>query len=281
MKFILQTINNKIVHDFCFVMERAIEYLNWKEEIRSEVNSTYLYCEKDNLNTIKNLEEYTPVGTVEFFYEYFNCLYGQWCLSYIKPLNIPIKLLKFTGDRNTNNVEINALNRKEITSKYNSLDILFIKSNSRIKCQYNGKYQASDLINNNILPDGEYQISNYLSYDEIISEYRCFIYHDKLYGIKNYSGDFSVFPNVGTINKMMQEYKWDYGNGDAPEAYTLDVAIMSNGNTEAIECHEFFSCGLYGFDDYDKIPFMLKRISDKYKKMFNKINNLANGKVNI
>ena len=41
----------------------------------------------------------------------------------------------------------------------------------------------------------------------------------------------------------------------APGAYTLDVAVLNNEkkDTALIEIHHFFSCGLYGFQDYSKL----------------------------
>jgi hypothetical protein len=32
-----------------------------------------------------------------------------------------------------------------------------------------------------------------------------------------------------------------------------------------MEAHEFVSCGLYGFSDYQKLPLMLKRAWDHVK----------------
>jgi len=51
------------------------------------------------------------------------------------------------------------------------------------------------------------------------------------------------------IKQMIQDYK------SAPKAYTLDVGINEKG-TFIIECHTFFSCGLYGFTDYKLLPLM-------------------------
>ena len=81
---------------------------------------------------------------------------------------------------------------------------------------------------------------------------RCFVYQNKLVGLQNYSGDFTKFPNVDIINKMIDTYK------SSPVAYTLDVAIDKN-NTVVIEVHDFFSCGLYGFNDHRILPYMFSK----------------------
>ena len=32
-------------------------------------------------------------------------------------------------------------------------------------------------------------------------------------------------------------------------AYTLDLMVQQSGNTDILELHDFFACGLYGFSD--------------------------------
>ena len=270
LKFLVQTINGKVVHDFGFAMERSVEYLKWVFENDEDEDAVIEYCSLEDLSSYDKFDllSYTPIGTVEFFYKYFKCAYGEWTTKHIKPLNIPSKLFKFTGNRNTNNYTLTASNRKIIQLESNMPYMIFLKSNERIKDEINGVYKIDDILDSEKIPDGDYQISEYVPSNDFVSEYRCFVYHDELLGIKNYSGDFTVFPDIDEINEMLSEYKYDYGHGEAPEAFTLDVTVTDEGKTEIVEVHEFFSCGLYGFDSYDKLPFMFKRISDKYKKEF-------------
>lgn len=59
----------------------------------------------------------------------------------------------------------------------------------------------------------------------------------------------------------------EYSKNNSPIAYTLDVGIHFVDNnlvTSLIEVHDFFSCGLYGFDDKDKLPFMFYRWFKEY-----------------
>ena len=116
---------------------------------------------------------------------------------------------------------------------------MFIKDNTKIKGI------AEIFIPNRGYPTGEYLISELI---DIESEWRSFIFNKKLIGLQNYSGDFTMFPNVELINEMIKDYS---NNG----AYTLDVGINDKG-TFVIECHDFFSCGLYGFSDYKMLPLM-------------------------
>lgn len=106
-------------------------------------------------------------------------------------------------------------------------------------------------------PVGNYQISDMTDID---AEYRCFVYKDELVGIHYYSGNFTVFPDYEQILKMKRAFS--YLMGQAPVAYTLDIGVKwkeGENETFVIECHDFYSCGLYGFSDLNKLPFMFNR----------------------
>ena len=97
-------------------------------------------------------------------------------------------------------------------------------------------------------------------YIDIDSEWRAFVFNNELVGLHNYSGDFTIFPDVKLIKIMIKDFNY---NG----AYTLDIGVNLKG-TFIIECHDFFSCGLYGFEDYKLLPKMFistwnKLIKDK------------------
>ena len=53
---------------------------------------------------------------------------------------------------------------------------------------------------------------------------------------------------------MIETYK-----PEAPVAYTLDIGVEKYRGTFIIECHRFFSCGLYGFSDHRRYPKMLSQ----------------------
>jgi ATP-grasp domain, R2K clade family 2 len=139
----------------------------------------------------------------------------------------------------------------------NSDGEFFIKSNDRIKGYStfvgvaNGLYFPFDI------PDGNYQISEKINID---SEWRAFVYDGKLVGLQNYSGDFTRFPDIRTIKGMIEMYK------SSPIAYTLDIGINDDSGTFVIECHDFFSVGLYGFADYKRLPHMFYQWFQEYIK---------------
>lgn len=157
----------------------------------------------------------------------------------LKPINIPEELLdvKFTGRCVFNGTEKDIVNGEK----------KFVKSNDKIK-------SFAEITDN--APIGNYQISDLIN---IKSEWRAFVFKNKLVGLQNYSGDFTVFPSIEKINNMIAEYKTQ------PIAFTLDVAIKEDNNiTVIIECHNFFSCGLYGFADHKILPFMFSQSFYEY-----------------
>lgn len=95
---------------------------------------------------------------------------------------------------------------------------------------------------------------------DIVSEYRCFVHKNELVGIKHYSGDFGYFPNIYTINEMIQKYKHE-----APVSYTLDVGIIEkipNNETVLIEINDFWAIGGYGLDGKTYVRMLIDRFQE-------------------
>jgi hypothetical protein len=209
MHFIIQTVNNQVVHDFSFTLIRSIEYHNWLHP------NTHTY----ELSETPIFKENTVLcGDTKFVTEF---------IEGIKPLNVPESLFKYAGRKIMNGTE------KDVTTRS------FVKSNDVIK----GFTDITDHIDT----PGNYQISSII--DDITSEYRCFVYKKKLVGIHYYSGDFTIFPDINTINDMIKDFDYEH-------PYTLDVGVSDN-KTIIIEVHDMFSCGLYGFSDMKIYPKML------------------------
>jgi len=219
MKFLIQTIDNKIKHDFSFALVESCEYHNWLH-----TNCDMKYYLANEPTKIKVRTEYIPIGNVEFVTKYLQKYYNL----IPKPKNIPSELIdkNWTGRNILNGTE------KDINGEK------FVKSNDKIKF-------FAEICKN--APEGNYQISDLI---EIESEWRAFVFKKELVGLNNYSGKFDIFPDVNKIKAMINNYK------SQPIAFTLDVAITNNSNTVIIEVHDFFSCGLYGFSNHKILPYM-------------------------
>ena len=249
MKFLIQKINNEIIHDFSFTLLESIRYNDW---LNNGVEMKYKFIDYRNKYDDKtwNFKDYhnsyIPVGRVEFvlaFMEYFN-------IQLPKPMNVPDELIPY-ANRNI----INCTN-VELESNNFIYDRYFIKSADKIK-------GLTSILNKGEvpIPIGNYQISNLI---DIQSEWRCFVYKNELVGIQYYAGDFTMFPVINKIKEMINDFK------SAPIAYTLDVGInfIDRSNTIKrtfiVEAHDFFSCGLYGFSNHKIYPYMLQRWFSEY-----------------
>jgi len=246
MRFLIQKIDKEIRHDFSFTLLESIRYHNWLQGDDAEVQVKYLNCKaNDKVWLFKPFHEhYVPVGSVEFVSSWFQRFHNHEP----KPINIPDEINEpyFTRRPVINGTHMDIENLPH--GKW------FVKSNDIIK----GMAEMLTIDDNHSwsIPIGEYQISEYI---DIQSEWRAFVYQGKLVGLQNYSGVFSKFPDVPSILHMVHNYK------DAPIAYTLDVGV-NDYDTFIIECHDFFSCGLYGFAEHKIYPYMLYRWFHEYLK---------------
>ncbi len=214
MEFLIQTIKGEVKHDFSFTLIESCNYHNW---LNKDSFKYFLSYNADRPG-------YIPIGSVEFVMEYLMKYYKL----IPKPINVPEELFKYAGRELINGTEKDICGEK------------FVKSNDIIKSFTEVCTEA---------PPGNYQISSLI---DIISEWRAFIFKGELVGLQNYSGDFTIFPDVYRIKEMIRDYK------DQPISYTLDVAI-SGTDTLIMEVHDFFSCGLYGFSDHKILPYMFSR----------------------
>jgi hypothetical protein len=269
MKFLIQKINGKVVHDFSFTLLESIRFNNWfhnNNDMKFRLVNTFDVIEPDDIYPMPFKpchKEYIPIGSVEFVTDFLMHFYNL----NPKPVNVPEELFRHPSFDFTKRHIFNGSNDdiKNCKGKY------FVKSNDKIKgTQYTINYP-----NYYILPDGNYQFSEFI---DIETEWRAFVYQGKLVGLQNYTGDFTKFPSVFKIEEMISVYK------SAPIAYTLDVGVGESkydndnglflGNeTFVIECHDFFSCGLYGFADHNILPNMFNRWFNEYIKK-NKDKNL-------
>ena len=132
----------------------------------------------------------------------------------------------------------------------------FIKPADDVKL-FNGSECVNETQYNYLLNDHPNDTMVYVS-DIIkpLSEYRCFIHKGELKGIKHYAGDFTLFPNIGSIIQMIREYK------TAPISYTLDVCLDEELNTILIEVNDFWAIGSYGFDGKIYVRMLIDRFQE-------------------
>ena len=240
MKFLIQKIDGQIKHDFSFTLLQSIDFKNWlsRNNPKDKIVVKYLNThEKYSYNFRAMYRSYVPVGSVEFVSSFCADIHNK----IPKPINVPEELFVNTFQHTRREI----FNGTDENLKTLSHGMWFVKSNDKIK----GFKEMMKIDDSHIwnLPKGNYQFSKYITID---SEWRAFVYRGKLVGLQNYSGEFTKFPNVERIKSMILAYK------SAPVAYTLDIGV-DDDDTFVIECHDFFSCGLYGFADHSIYPNML------------------------
>jgi len=235
MRFLIQKIDHRVKHDFSFTLLESIEFQKWFQNDKNVIASKYIdYYDYKNWCFKPFHQHYVPVGSVEFVTTWFE----RFCDHTPKPINVPEELFKYCNRIIWNGNE----------NGYIGYEELFVKSNDNIK-------GFKEFINSSKpLPKGNYQFSEVT---DIESEWRAFVYQGKLVGLQNYSGEFTMFPDVEQIEHIIKAYK------SAPIAYTLDVGVFDE-KTFVVEIHDFFSCGLYGFSDHKILPYMLYRWHHEY-----------------
>jgi len=234
--------NNLIpAQDYGYEVINAIEYDEWYNR-----KTRYGYTLYDGFDMEGSghrfLQEYLntqyiPVGSVEYVEEYIRQCYR---IQSVIPLNVPLQLYKYVNRFAT------IIGNEEFENKLIPDRKYFIKSATKIKgySDFIIPKKAKDI------PHDTYFVSEII---DIETEWRCFVKDGELLDIRCYSGNPFVMPDIYTIKKMIKEYT------DCPPAYTLDVCKTSDGITSIVECHNFFSCGLYGFSDYKNYLIMLIR----------------------
>lgn len=85
----------------------------------------------------------------------------------------------------------------------------------------------------------------------IKTEWRVFVYQKEIIDCRMYLGNWRDTLDKDIVQYVVNEYS------KSPTAYTLDFALLKSGETVLIEAHNFISCGLYGFEDHNKIKNMV------------------------
>lgn len=251
MKFLIQKVKNEIVYDFAFELIRSKEFYDWLGEGEFEIEYAYdLLWPKQcgGLGGESDFRNWVPVGSVEFVSRYL-LYHAPQQEHMLYPLNVPPCLFKYSGRLISNVINPNDMVKFDLEYLKRGSTKVFRKSMHKIKSKENGLFDYDCTFEK----FQGFQISEYL--DDIDSEWRVFVFKHQVLHLSNYSGSSLIFPNPDTILEIVEEYK---KSRKAPIAYTLDLGVRDN-KTFVIECHRFFSCGLYGFSDYARYPKMLSQ----------------------
>ena len=229
-----------LIFDFQFTL---LNVLRWNSKIDKNYNFDYIYYEvedgsvsldKHDKKVYKN--NVIPVGSVEFVTSFIEQVHGKR----IRPLNVPKELRDFKFSKRwiyeaQSGEMISAKKFVKSAEKFKSEPVITTKSQS-----FTYDTLVSDLISIN-------------------SEWRVFISNGQVRGIKNYAGDFyDLPPSREFVESCIKAYT------QQPAVWTLDIGRHYESEF-VIECHDFFSCGLYGFSSKN-LPTMFSQWFYQYVK---------------
>lgn len=236
-KVYIQKIGGEFPNDICFTAFEGFDHAGNEIKFFEDIHDVPTGFDKHGRPPL-------VVGFLEDTSEYLK-IRG---IEVPKPLDIPNELMAFTDRK----IEIKTLGEFK---KETNLPI-FVKPHSRFKAFKSGVMKDAtsrrDLFNKddlgNTLDDNMEVLTSEVV--DMLSEYRCFVKKGELVGIRQYQGDFTIFPNVETIKEMISAYK------SAPKAYSLDVAVVENPSpflnfppiqkTVLVEAQDMWSIGPYG-----------------------------------
>lgn len=251
--FLIQTseTDGQVLHDFSFRLLDALNYAKWRHPEPIYSNSFAVAGEtlEGLLAEGVQVTDIVPIGSLEFVQNRMNDM-GVIGVEKIKPLNVPdiLNETEFLGRTYESGIT------KEQLLLGDRAFPLFIKSADRYKGFTDILESAEQL---KVLSSVErYVVSEAV---DIQAEWRVFVQRDEVIGAKSY-GSNELFPkpaNTRFLNRMTKTIRDARKEGMSfPMSYTLDVGVSYEGSF-LIECHPFVSCGLYGFDDLERLPSMM------------------------
>ena len=228
-----------------FILQREsqdldIDVLTLKEELNHQkIAHQYVEMSLAELRVFdfkkfagNKLSQIIPVGSLDFVREFLRINYE---IPNMYPIEIP-KELRLP----------HLLNREYQLLDYRDVETLtgkkFLKYASELKV-FSYWDDIQTLVKNNYIKPGIYVVSELV---DIAAEYRVFVHRDKIVGIQFYDGnplELLSNENLKRVQEMVLRYS---RNNNRPMSYTLDVAILEDGNISIIEIHPWCSVGLYG-----------------------------------
>lgn len=223
MQVIIESIDNKIVSDYCFKGWLGAEINGFSTKLMS---LPAVSLQRESLKQ----REILPIGSVsymEYFFELFE-------IDKPFPLHCTSNLFQ-------DKYEV-------VDSKYNIKYPSFVKPHLDVK-RFTG-FVSKSINDFNLYPeledwDGPYFVRKPFS-SRIVSEWRCFVNRGNLVNVSYYNGwDPGVFPDTGVVKNLISLYH------SPPVSYTIDVAVLEDGSTELVELNDMWAIGPYGINESD------------------------------
>lgn len=231
--------------DFGYTLIKSLEYHNWLNNNDFDwIPSNHWKIEQ--LKDLRNIDSYVPIGSIEFVNSFLDQLYYEGASKLLKPYYPPFLKDYYLGGF--------AIDKPIHYIKGKSDDEqVHIKNTNTLKHPLNGNYTVKEIKDKAEQLGDDFYICQSDCSSMIKSEWRCFVHKDQLKDCRCYSGDQFIIPYKKVIDDIVCKIS------KAPTkipAYTLDVCVTNDKQTKIVELHNFYSCGLYGFQNYRELPYM-------------------------
>ena len=229
----------------------AAEYQNWRQQERAYdyvLNSDLSFTNIGKAGAPEAIDynylnkNHIPIGSVEYVLAWLKKMGAEEP----RPLNVPSKLRKYMSRECA---EVSCLT--ELSGEW------MVKDALKIKNKINGYAKLPYAL------EGDFFATRWV--DDVISEWRLFVFNKRIVGLQCYSGNEWALPDKAYCERIADSYE--------KKAYTLDVMTYPNSKdliridnigywahkpiiTDIVEAHDFFACGLYGFEDSKVLPLM-------------------------
>lgn len=234
--FILETYNDGACPELSSAVYEACDEQNWLDNADNNVcfpdTTISLIIQMGMMHGVE-LSHVIPVGSVEFV--------NRWAemmkLAPIHALNIPPEL---NDDAFLSRKVFHVQKLSDLDGIAKRYGTLLVKPGRNPKRFEAFPYTPGEGNISGEIPDDEPLFVSQMLNTAIVSEWRVFCRRGRVVDIRPYIFDEWVCPSRQKVEAMADRLK-------GYPAVTLDVAVLSNGDTVALEVHNFISCGLYGF----------------------------------
>ena len=167
------------------------------------------------------------------------------------------KLGKSPRVPDNSNREEEFIKLSEVKTRIENGETLFVKP-KQIKLFTGMVVNKQFIFSLNPYPDDTDVIVSKPFESEIVSEWRCYvrknIIGDPIVDIRCYSGDPFIIPKKEFILELFNQNILKY-----PKAYTIDVAILENGENTVVEYNDMWAIGNYGIENEKYVSLLKER----------------------
>lgn len=163
----------------------------------------------------------------------------------------PVSLRKYLK----RNVWETTVRKLQTETQYRELPAFFVKPKSRAKL-FTGFVVRSGYDLNTLFSIGK---STELYCSDLVewqSEYRVFVLNTKIVGMKNYSGNPDLLPDMDFVENAIREFQ---NSEQSTAGYGIDFGVLKNGETALVEWNDGYALGSYGLEKEIYTDLILNR----------------------